>query len=147
MRHIFKKNKNIILPYCKDSKILESCLQCEDSPCINICDEKIIKKEESEISLDFSSSGCTFCAKCADICKEKSFGLLDLGLGDNIFANINLDKNKCLAWNKTLCRYCLDICDKKSIKFIGDLYPQINETCNKCGFCISVCPTYCINIF
>ncbi len=146
MRHIFHRHiGSIPLPYCKDSNVLESCIKCVDSPCIDVCEEYIIKKDNSRIYLDFSVKGCTFCKQCAIICEKQGFGILDLSLGDHIVASIEIDQNKCLAWNKTLCSYCSDICPQNSIAFIGGLYPQINTSCNKCGICNSVCPTSCIS--
>lgn len=138
------KKVNIIPPYCNDSSILESCNLCKDSPCIKICDESIIKKDAKGIYLDFEKNGCSFCEKCAIVCKEESFGLLNLNLGKQIFTKIKINQVKCLAWNKTLCSYCGDICENKSIKFIANLYPEILESCTKCGMCKSVCPTDCI---
>lgn len=137
---MFKKNSNVLPPYCSDSKVLESCDKCIDSPCISICEENIIKKDNNGIYLDFKESGCVFCKKCAITCKEYSFGLLDLTLGDKIFATIQINQSKCLAWQKTLCSYCLDVCENKSIKFIGNLYPEVEESCTKCGMCKSICP-------
>lgn len=141
MRHILKKRHNVLPPYCKDSSVLESCNKCSNSPCIDICKEDIIKKDNNGIYLDFTNSGCVFCKKCAIVCKEDSFGVLDLALGNMIFATISINQSKCLAWKKTLCSYCLDVCESKSIVFVGSLYPQIDQSCTKCGMCKSVCPT------
>lgn len=135
--------KEIPLPYCNDSSKLESCIQCDGNPCINICPQKIIVKDNN-IHLDFNDNGCIFCKKCAEVCKDNSFGVLDLNIGNKINAQINLNEAKCLAWNKTLCSYCLDICDSKSIKFNAMLYPEILESCTKCGMCQNVCPTNAI---
>ena len=132
--------KWIPLPYCKDSNTLESCKKCNNNPCISICPTNIIIKEENRIYLDFKDSGCIFCKKCAEICQSHSLGLLDLSLENYINAKISLNEAKCLAWNKTICSYCADVCDNKSIKFNAMLYPEILESCTKCGMCQSVCP-------
>ena len=132
--------KHLPLPYCKDSNILESCKQCHNNPCISVCPTNIIVKEDSKIYLDFKDNGCIFCKKCAEICKSTSFGLLDVNLGNYINALINLNEAKCLAWNKTICSYCADVCENKSIKFNAMLYPEILQSCTKCGMCQSVCP-------
>ena len=131
--------KQIPLPYCKDSNILESCKKCENNPCISICPTNIITKKDSRIYLDFKENGCIFCKKCAEVCKSDSLGLLDLR-ENYINALINLNEAKCLAWNKIICSYCNDVCENKSIEFISMLYPKILESCNKCGMCQSACP-------
>ena len=143
MKSRFKKT--IPLPYCKDSTILESCIKCHNSPCVNICPQNIIIKDEYKIYLDFNNNGCIFCKECAKVCKSDSFGLLDLDLENHINAHININEAKCLAWNKTLCSYCLDVCENKSIKFNAMLYPEILESCTKCGICKSICPVDAIN--
>ena len=131
--------KDIPLPYCKDSSDLESCKTCQNSPCIGVCPTNIIIKDGDRIHLDFGDGGCIFCKKCVEICESDALGVLDKDFGDFILAKINLDEAKCLAWNKILCSYCADVCDTKSIKFSAMLYPEISESCTKCGKCQSVC--------
>ncbi len=140
----YRFTKSIPLPYCKDSRILESCIKCKNNSCIDVCPQNIIKKDNYKIYLDFENNGCIFCKKCAIACNEYSLSLLDLNLENHINANISINEAKCLAWNKILCSYCLDACETKSIKFYNMLYPEILESCSKCGMCKSVCPTNAI---
>lgn len=143
MRNILKRK--IPLPYCKDSKALESCVDCNGNICINSCPQHIIKKDGNSIYLDYGDSGCIFCGICADVCNEVGLKILDKNVGNTINAYISLNEYNCLAWKQVLCSYCLDVCENHSIKFIGNLYPEILETCTKCGLCYSVCPTDAIN--
>lgn len=149
MRHIFKKSTKIPPPYSRDAQSLESCLECADSPCVAACEETILKKDEGGIFVDFSHSGCTFCQACALACEKSAMGgamsILDVNLGATIRAAIKLNQAACLAWHRVLCRSCLDVCETRSINFVAGLYPEVAESCTKCGFCQSICPAGAIS--
>jgi ferredoxin-type protein NapF len=156
----FKNEKNynnhyIRPPYFnfKNSQNLNSslCSECETNSCINICEEQIIKKSIvqksglSEIELNFSEAGCTFCKKCAESCES---GVLSLENSEKIVAKISLDPISCIAWHGVICSSCADHCKTRAIKFIGMFRPEIkSDLCTNCGWCLAVCPTEAIKIY
>jgi ferredoxin-type protein NapF len=134
----------IRLPYNKDESLFQKCIECEDRPCIAVCDENIIKvNDDGTVELDFSKRGCTYCDACAEACKVGVL-VLDEEISQ-ISAKITLDATKCMAWADVICSSCADVCYDRAIKFLGMFRPEINyENCTNCGFCIGVCPSYAI---
>lgn len=145
----FKKNDSdkplhVRPPYNEDiSAFHKSCLECEDKPCVTICEEKIIKLDGDKIPfLSFERSGCTFCEECAKICP---YEVLVLNQEHIIKAKFSIDTNSCLAWNNVMCSSCKDVCFEDAINFFGVFRPTIDmQSCTGCGFCYSVCPPYAI---
>ena len=138
-----KEDRTFYPPYFNEILDFEKCKSCMDKPCVNICEEKIIKIEKEKPILDFSKSGCSFCDKCAEVCEK---GVLDIKQKKDI-GYAKIDILKCIAWNKTVCSLCSDICEEKAIKFFGFFNPEIdNDLCNGCGFCLNICPTFAIDI-
>jgi ferredoxin-type protein NapF len=150
-RSFFRRVKNspfksfIYPPYFDKKEDFLNCLKCETKDCLNACNEKIIKIENSIPVLDFTNSGCTFCDECAEACKE---GVLKTENKKNkINAQMIINPNKCIAWNQTICFSCQDICEENAIIYKGMFNPVIDlEKCTGCGFCISVCPANAIEI-
>lgn len=136
----------IRLPYSQDRSLFQKeCTQCEEKPCIAVCDEEIIKVlDDATVYLDFSKRGCTYCDACAGACEK---GVLALnGYLAPIQAHIELDITKCIAWHNVICSSCADVCYDRAIKFLGMFRPEIKyENCTNCGFCIGVCPSYAIS--
>ena len=93
--------------------------------------------------LDFTSSGCTQCDECANVCPN---AVLKLEYKKHINAKIEIDVLSCLAWNQTMCFSCKDPCLDDAIDFLGMFRPSINSSCTSCGFCIKTCPTNAIKI-
>lgn len=137
---------SIIRPPYNDDKSLfyKHCHEC-DGKCATACEVKIIKiLEDKTPYLDFKSSGCTFCDDCADVCE---FGVLNIESKNDIKVNINLSMTSCLAWNETMCFSCKEPCLENAIVFQGLFKPVIDESkCTACGFCISRCPVFAIDI-
>ena len=136
------------LPYNEDVSLFrQECPNCEDKPCVAVCEEEIIKVNEEGIPfLDFHASGCTFCEECAKAC---SFGVLSLkdDIKDCIYINVGINTNTCLAWNDVICSTCRDVCDERAVEFFGLMRPTVNkDKCTGCGFCHGVCPTYAVEI-
>lgn len=131
-----------------EAGFLEACSRC--SACIEVCPEKIIKKDKRGYPvLDFSQGGCTFCQKCSEACEP---GALQ-GFGKNItpWNTIADITDECLSRRGVNCRICEDICETRAIRFRlkpgGISQPEINmSSCTSCGFCISVCPSRAIRI-
>ncbi|WP_458701260.1 4Fe-4S binding protein [Sulfurospirillum sp. 1307] len=143
-----KKESNKITrpPYNDDITLFDKyCPTCEDTPCVSICQEDIIKiYEDKTVYIDFKEGGCTFCEECAKACPN---GVLNLENSESIEAKFSINVNSCLAWQNVVCSSCRDVCYDDAIEFFGLFRPIINlEKCTSCGFCYNVCPPYSIMI-
>ena len=126
-----------------DSIFFTNCTSCEGL-CSTACEENIIIiQDDLTPKLDFTSSGCTYCDECANVCPNE---VLNLEYKKHINARIEIDVLSCLAWNQTMCFSCKDPCLDDAIDFLGMFRPSINDKCTSCGFCIKVCPTNAIKI-
>jgi len=144
----FRQEEKIILrpPYYSDEADFHKyCIDCINKPCINICEEQIIKlSDDGTVELDLTKSGCTYCDKCANICEADVLKIENIS---NINAKIEIDILKCLSWNSTMCFSCKEPCIDNAISFIGMFRPEIiSDKCTSCGFCISRCPIEAIKI-
>ncbi len=142
-----KKTQQIILrpPYYSDISLFHNeCNKCE-AKCATVCEEEIIKIAEDKTPyLDFSSGGCTFCDECALACE---FDVLHIENIKNIEASIIINKSTCMSWEGVMCFSCKDPCLENAIDFKAMFMPTINQDkCTGCGFCISRCPSYAIDI-
>ena len=139
-----KQEKILRPPYFQDESIFfTNCTTC-DGLCSTACEENIIIiQKDFTPKLDFTSSGCTYCDECANICPNE---VLKLEYKKNIDVKIEIDILSCLAWNQTMCFSCKDPCLDDAIDFLGMFRPSINDKCTSCGFCIKVCPTNAIKI-
>ena len=145
----FKKNKedeplHVRPPYNEDESLFQLCLECDEKPCIAICEEEIIKLDGNKLPfLSFEKSGCTFCEECAKACPSE---VLVLNKEHWIKSKFSIDINSCLAWNNVMCSSCRDACDEGAINFFGVFRPTIDmEVCTGCGFCYGVCPPYAVS--
>jgi ferredoxin-type protein NapF len=147
----FKKGKDVKSlpirpPYNEDNSLFRKhCPECTDTPCVNVCEEDIIKIDSDNIPfLSFKNGGCTFCEECAKACPNEVL-ILNNETKNLISAKFNIDINSCLAWNEVICSTCRDVCDEHAVEFFGLFRPMINmDKCTACGFCFSVCPPYSI---
>lgn len=133
-------------PYHQEGyAFLELCVTCQDTPCVNACEENIISLDAVHTPcLDFTKRGCTFCDACARECPS---GVLDIAFKKEFPLNAEIDIIACMAWNQSLCNSCLDACDVVAIHFLGLFRPQIEmDICNGCGMCIGICPSNAIAI-
>jgi len=147
VKHEEKQEKEINLrpPYYDDISAFDTeCQNCEGK-CATLCQEQIIIiKEDKTPILDFSKSGCTYCDECAKACE---YNVLKIESKKQVDADIVIDQKKCLAWNATMCFSCKDPCLDDAIEFKAMFMPSIDMSkCSSCGFCISRCPTYAIEI-
>jgi len=142
-------------PYNQNESLFEECKACSGE-CADVCEESIIViLEDSSPSLDFSSSGCTFCDECAKVCESLENEVIDEDVSvlsvSNILKKISVEvsivQDSCLAWNKTMCFSCKEPCLENAIIFNGLYKPVIDSSkCTSCGFCISRCPTDAIKL-
>jgi ferredoxin-type protein NapF len=142
-----KKVKEQILrpPYYNDINAFDTECQNCDGKCATLCQEQIIIIEDDKTPrLDFSKSGCTYCDDCATACE---FGVLNIEDKKMIDANVVINQSTCLSWSGVMCFSCKDPCLEDAIEFKAMFMPIIDESkCTACGFCISRCPTYAIEV-
>jgi len=132
-------------PYYEKKEDFLKCVECETKECIKVCKENIIEIENEIPVIKFGINGCTFCDECATACPND---VLDIKHKKNrLNAEFIINPKTCLAWNQTMCFSCQDICEENAIIYKGMFNPVIDlEKCTACGFCISVCPTYAIDV-
>ena len=140
------KNDEVIVrpPYYNDiNAFATECQNCE-AQCATVCQEQIIIIGEDKTPyLDFSKRGCTYCDDCAVACPSD---VLLMENKNEIYANIVINKNKCLSWQGVMCFSCKDPCLEDAIDFKAMFMPEINDKCTSCGFCIGRCPAEAIDI-
>jgi len=128
---------------------LEKCNQCND--CLQACPENIISRDADGYPyIDFSQSGCTFCAECLESCSTGALQGLRSDIDQAWNHHIRI-ADTCLSVTGVVCRACGDHCDEGAIKFtlltLGRSLPEINSrSCTGCGQCIPVCPSNAISI-
>jgi ferredoxin-type protein NapF len=149
-RNLFRRVKTspfksfIFPPYYEKKEDFLKCVECKNKDCLVACEEEIIKIENEMPVLDFFKSGCTFCDECAKACQ---LDVLKIENKKEKIAEMIINSKKCIAWNQTICFSCQDICKESAIIYKGMFNPIIDlDKCTGCGFCISVCPTFAIEI-
>jgi ferredoxin-type protein NapF len=100
--------------------------------------------------VDFSESGCTFCADCVDSCDINALSLMAFIGAEpwSLKATIN---QFCVNHDGGICRICAGVCENAAIRFhVRDsaaVCPEIDlEKCTGCGQCYRSCPTRAIRI-
>jgi ferredoxin-type protein NapF len=132
-------------PYFGDNAAFDTeCQKCEGK-CATLCQEQIIIiNADKTPSLNFLKNGCTYCDACATACE---FGVLALENKKRINADVVINEKTCLSWSGVMCFSCKDPCLEDAIDFRAMFMPLIDQTkCTACGFCLSRCPTYAIDI-
>jgi len=142
-----EESKQIIIrpPYFNDEDAFgRECSNC-DGLCSSSCQEQIIIiRDDKTPMLDFSKSGCTYCNDCADACDK---GVLSVEFKKDIDIDVVINKTTCMSWSGVMCFSCKDPCLEDAIEFKAMFMPVIDqEKCTSCGFCISRCPSYAIDI-
>jgi ferredoxin-type protein NapF len=142
-----KKQESFLIrpPYFNNISAFDTeCQKC-DGRCATLCQEQIIIISADKTPfLDFLKSGCTYCDACADACE---FGVLKKENKKMINADVTINQATCLSWSGVMCFTCKDPCLEDAIEFRAMFMPIIDQTkCTACGFCVSKCPTYAIDI-
>jgi ferredoxin-type protein NapF len=94
--------------------------------------------------LDFSTTGCTYCAACAEACPMD----IEVSTADRPqLGKAQLNRDVCIAWDEVICRMCSDRCDYDAISTVHQRRAQVdNAICNGCGMCVAVCPVNALSI-
>ena len=132
-------------PYFSDVNAFDiECQNCEGL-CATSCQEQIIIiGDDKTPRLDFAKSGCTYCDDCALACSPDVLKVEDKKL---IEANVEINQTQCMSWEGVMCFSCKDPCLEDAIEFKAMFMPTIDqEKCTSCGFCISRCPSYAIEV-
>jgi ferredoxin-type protein NapF len=142
-----KEEKNIVIrpPYFGAESAFDiECQNCE-GVCATSCQEHIILIAEDKTPyLDFSKSGCTYCDDCATACEPN---VLTLENKRKIEVDVLINESTCMSWDGVMCFSCKDPCLEDAIDFKAMFMPTIDqEKCTSCGFCISRCPSYAIDL-
>ncbi len=142
-----KKPKETILrpPYFSDINAFDiECQNCEGL-CATSCQEQIIIiGDDKTPRLDFSKSGCTYCDDCAVACTPDVLKVANKKL---IEEKVAISQTQCMSWEGVMCFSCKDPCLEDAIDFKAMFTPTIDqEKCTSCGFCISRCPSYAIEV-
>ena len=123
------------------------CSQC--ARCIEVCPEKILFKGKDGFPLvDFKSTGCTFCGKCAVVCDDMALLRRRGARAWEITVKIS---DVCLAIQGIACTVCGDTCQENAIRFdeVPGATPQPDiekVSCTGCGFCVNPCPVQAVTV-
>jgi ferredoxin-type protein NapF len=125
---------------------LDACTRCDD--CIRVCETAVLIRGDGGFpTVDFSRGGCTFCARCVDVCGHDALEHRS-GPAWRLKAVIG---EQCLSARGVTCRACGDACDSAAIRFRlaigGRALPELeHDLCNGCGSCVAICPSHVIQI-
>lgn len=134
--------------------LLSSCIRC--GRCLEVCPRGIIRPAHIEDGfvgvrapyLDFSEGWCDWCAEanaghplCSEVCPTGAIRLEPSATQEGTLLGVAvLDREFCLAYRLTGCRFCYDACEFEAIELDGEQRPiVIEDACNGCGACESVC--------
>ncbi len=145
-----------------EAKLVSACIRCEK--CYQACPRRVIVPAHIEDGLlgmrspmlNFDNDYCDFCAEengghplCAATCPTKALTLPEGANAHNAVIGVaEIDRQQCLAYRDTGCRYCYDACVKAGYNAIeldntgGDYSARphvVADKCVGCGACESVC--------
>ncbi len=154
----FAGNKDLVRPPGGQDAdtLLARCIHC--GKCEEACPQQIIKLTHVEEGLtanrlpklSFKENYCTWCEgqadapRCVTVCPTDAL-VLEKGatINDHILGIAELDTETCLAYKDRRCRFCYDACPYGAMDL--DEYGRplvINDRCNGCGACESVCVSF-----
>jgi ferredoxin-type protein NapF len=135
-------------PWHQDQPLQSHCIGCSQ-PCVTACEVGIIQIHPQDHRLkglpylDFTSSGCTFCRACVEVCP------IEIVIKDPTprIGKLALNRGSCIAWNDIICMSCSNRCDYKAITTQHQRRPNVDaQTCTGCGMCVAACPVQALNI-
>ena len=148
-RKIFTPEQSLPTPLrppgvASEDRFIKDCTRCDQ--CIKACAEQILFKGSGGYpEISFETGECTFCFDSIATCEPGALTMEQLP-----WAYVATTNSQCLPVNGVACQSCQDSCDQNAIEFnYTKTIPTpdiINERCNACGACVSVCPTKAISI-
>jgi len=109
-----------------ESSFIARCLKCDR--CVGVCPTRAIgiaRVEDGLVNahtpvMDFHLGECTFCGKCTEVCParalepyrttESSFQGRIVLVPDIRIGLAQVDKDRCIAWNRGACAVCFKAC-------------------------------------
>ncbi|HBE92994.1 MAG TPA: hypothetical protein DDW55_10860 [Gammaproteobacteria bacterium] len=136
-------------PWHQGISLNNYCVGCAH-PCTTACEPAIIRLHPADHDhaglpyLDFSTSGCTYCKACVEVCPIE-IEIVEAVTPDIGKAHINRDT--CIAWEDVICQSCSNRCEYQAITTVYQRRAQVKmDLCNGCGMCVSVCPVDALSI-
>lgn len=137
-----------------EERLIAACIRCEK--CYEICPRDVIAPAHIEDGIlnmrtptfDFSSNFCDWCEEenggnplCVKVCPTKALELPAGATVENtIIGKAIIHEDWCLAYKLIGCRFCYDACPYEAMGLDENDRPYvIEEKCNGCGACESVC--------
>ncbi|HYF80899.1 MAG TPA: 4Fe-4S binding protein [Symbiobacteriaceae bacterium] len=122
---------------------LAQCLRC--GQCEQVCPLGSIKLGRASDGLAVGTpyivpreQACNLCMKCVKVCPSGALAPTDkpkMGVAE-------LDRERCFAWNGTVCRSCFNNCPKlgEALTLEKMQFVHVNaDACTGCGMCEEVC--------
>jgi len=137
-----------------EDRLISACIRC--MRCYEICPRNVIVPAHLEDgilnimspTLNFDKDYCNYCIDenngaplCVTACPTTALSLPE-GTDElnTIIGVAELNQNLCLAYRLIGCRFCYDACPYKAMGLDEYNRPYvINDICNGCGACESVC--------
>lgn len=111
--------------------------------CVAVCPHNALRADIfGQPYIDGLSGWCDLCMDCVEVCPTGALVLPADPLKTKL-ALAEIDRNQCIAWVATGCRFCYEKCTtlQQAITIDEDYRPYITESaCNGCGACVNVCP-------
>ena len=136
-----------------EDHLVSACIRCQK--CVEICPRHAITPAHVETGLinlrtptmDFHEDYCDWCREenggdplCVKVCPTQALKLPEGATAENTIIGLAvIDKDQCLAFRLTGCRFCYDACPYEAIELDENNRPHVvNDNCNGCGACESV---------
>ncbi len=111
--------------------------------CVAVCPHNALRQNMFAAPyLDGLSGWCDLCMICVHACPTGALVLPAEPLKTKLALAV-IDRNQCIAWVATGCRFCYEKCVtlQNAITIDEDYRPYVDEQlCNGCGACVNVCP-------
>lgn len=126
-----------------EAAFLAQCLRC--GQCEQVCPLSAIRLGHAATGLSVGTpyilpreQACDLCMKCTEVCPSGALA----PTSDPKMGVAEIDRERCLAWQGTICRTCFNNCPRlgEALFLDGHLRVEVNpEACTGCGLCEQVC--------